>query len=345
MGLSNIFFKGREHKIKLLKGERVREKLTPHFLAFYGLYLIWIIMIVLSIVFIVYSDELSDIFRHPLGAVVGLLQPFSGGSNPITSGIPLLSNWNVLVSSIIGSSVYTLTSKEYLPTILWLMLLFSFSMVISVLRIEWKWPVIMVGTGSLSLAITLALGLPGYATYYIAIGFSILGMFGVEIYRKSHVFYITNYRIITSLRFLGTKENALSYDKINNVVLEQSLFGKIFNFGTLIPITASGLGMGEDMAAVTLGIAGQRGKGTIIGGAITGGRTVGVPRTRSAYALFGISNPREIYNIVSQFVQEYIEAPYLKEMTKELRAIKREIRDDNEEPEGRAEFSKEDPVT
>lgn len=311
-----------ENILDLLEGEKVEKTLRPHVLAFYNLFVIWAIIIGISVLFILYADELSDIFRHPMGGVVGLLLPFSGQmDSSIASMIPLLSDMNAIMGMFFGSMIYTISSQEYLPVLLWTVMIVGVGFGISIFRISWRWIFIMIFVSLISVGITLGLGLPGEATYYIAIVLSIVGIIGVELFRRSHRFYVTNFRIITQLKFIGYKENALSYDKINNIVIEQPLVGRIFNFGTLIPITASGLGMGDDFTAVTLGAAGKKGEGHIIGGAITGGRSINVPRTRSSYALFGVAHPKEIYNIVSGYIQEYVEAPYLKEMSKDLKDI------------------------
>ena len=53
----------------------------------------------------------------------------------------------------------------------------------------------------------------------------------------------------------------------------------------------------------------------------TGTRSVGVPRTRSAYALFGIPHPREVYNLLSGYMHEYVEAPHLMDMKEGIREL------------------------
>lgn len=310
------------HTLELLEGETIEANLRPHVLAFYGLFLIWAVIIALSLIFIVYADELAELFRYPLASVVGLLMPFTGDmDSPWAGMIPVLSDINMFMGMFVGSVIHTISSQEYLPVLLWIVLLVAFGFAISIFRISWRWIFIMNAVGLLSVGITLGLGLPGEATYYIAILLSIAGIGGVELFRRAHRFYVTNFRIITQLKFFGYKENALNYDKINNMVVDQPFIGRIFNFGTLIPITASGLGIGDDFAAVSLGVAGQRGQGPIFGGAVTGGQSVNVPRTRSSYALFGIPNPKKVYNTISKRIQENVEAPYLKEMSKDLKDI------------------------
>lgn len=299
--------------IKLLDGETVLERITPHYLAFYRLYILWAYIGALSILFIVFFDTLLDVLRWPISIVTDLFRQrvFDMG---LLSGASVLDWIPAVMNTIFGQLLYFMSSNEYVIAFLWLAPIILFSTVFSVLRIEWKWIAVMTGVGLASIALTVLLDLPGVAVYYIALAFSVLGCVGVEYFRRCHTFYVTNYRIITELKFIGLNQNTLSYDKINNLIVEQSLIGRIFNFGTVIPITASGLGMGEDSASVSVGAGGRVGKGGFAGAAITGGRSVEVPRTRSQYALFGVTNPKRVYNTLSKFMQEYVEAPYLKDM-------------------------------
>jgi len=306
-------------RIKLLDGEKVNRKITPHFLAFYNLYVLWIYVFVLGALFIYFHDYLLDMMESPAEAIAGLYRPsFELG---FLSTIGLLQLAFSTITSYFNELVSFISDKEHILSLIWLLLLYVFSMLFSIMRIEWKWIVLLVGAGALSIAVTILLDLPEISAYYISMLLSVFGCVGVDLYRRAHSFYLTNYRIITELNFLGFKQNTLGYDKINNLVVEQSALGSLFNFGTVIPITASGLGMGEDSAAVTVGAAGKLGSGPYIAGAVTGGRTVGVPRTRSQYALFGVEDPQEIYNLIVSSMQEYSQAPYLKDMSENLRKM------------------------
>ncbi|MFH1787900.1 MAG: PH domain-containing protein [Candidatus Altiarchaeota archaeon] len=309
-----------DSSLKLLDGEKIYERIIPHFLAFYNLYLIWIYVAFLSALFIIYYDDLLYVLRSPISILTSMFRP-SMGDMGILSGIDLLEVFPIIMNLFFGQIFSFMSSGEYVLAVMWLIPISVFSTAFSVLRIEWKWMPIMMGVAIASIVITVALDLPGVSVYYISLIFSLIGCVGVDVFRKSHRFYVTNYRIITEVKFIGLKQNTLSYDKINNLIVDQPLVGRIFNFGTVIPITASGLGMGEDSASVTIGGGARVGGSGFIGGAITGGRTVGVPRTRSQYALFGVANPKRVYNILSKFMQENVEAPYLKDMSVNIRKM------------------------
>ena len=76
------------------------------------------------------------------------------------------------------------------------------------------------------------------------------------------------------------------------------------------------MGMGEDLAAVSAGIGAN--KGIAAGVAVTGGRTVNVPRSRSQYIMYAVSKPEKIYEAITQSLKESEEAPYLQEIIEKL---------------------------
>jgi len=294
--------------LKLLEDEKILNKLHPHPLAFYDMYAIWLYVIVLTALFVLFGKELSSYVLSNF-QIFNLLQETTKGlDSSFLSDLPVIGS---VIATTDGIAKFL--SKNALVG-LWLLCLFFSSMVIAVLRISWRWVFILLGVGIASIAITQWLELAVVSTYYIAIILSLFGILSVEFYRRAHTFYITNYRIVTELNFGGYKKDELNYDKINNLVLDQSVIGKMFNFGTIIPITASGLGMGEDSAAVTLGMGGQISKGPMIGGAITGSKGMNVPRSRSSYMLFGITNPQSVYDLISRQMHEHLDTPYLRDI-------------------------------
>jgi len=45
---------------------------------------------------------------------------------------------------------------------------------------------------------------------------------------------------------------------------------------------------------------------------------VQVPRPKSMYALFGVTHPKKVQEIISGYMREYVEAPYLKRMEEKM---------------------------
>ena len=301
-------------KLRLMKDEKLKKVLHPHPLSFYDMYFVWVYVILISLLFIVTGEQISEFLGNPMGYV---LEIFVGSSGEVDNSL-LTGNVKDMFSSIHeqAGEVSTFVT-EYSPVCLWITLLVAVSIGFSVMKISFKWIAILFGVGVVSMGLALALGLPAETTYFFGIIFSIIGMILVEKYRRSHIFFVTDYRIVTEVSFIDHKKNELGYDKINNLVLDQSLIARLFNFGTIIPVTASGLGMGSDIAMMTIG-AGRSGAGGMYGGAVTGGRTVQTPRVRSMYGLWGVREPEDIQNMISEYIREYTEAPYLKKMTEHL---------------------------
>ena len=66
---------------------------------------------------------------------------------------------------------------------------------------------------------------------------------------KGHIFIITDHRIILIRKFLGILYREIEFKRITDLVLHQPLFGRIFNYGNLMPVTA-----GVEMGSVRMGI-------------------------------------------------------------------------------------------
>jgi len=145
-----------------------------------------------------------------------------------------------------------------------------------------------------------------------------VGMILTEVYRKRHLYVITNYRIITKKGFIRKEERELMYDKITDVYVDQGILGRIFNFGTVIPISGSGFGLGSDSAYAFGGATAPVGKGTV-GGGFGGGKSVQRPRAATYFSLYGISDPKKMRIIIGNRQLETKEAPILRRIEDLLR--------------------------
>ncbi|MFH1403765.1 MAG: PH domain-containing protein [Candidatus Altiarchaeota archaeon] len=308
-------------KLKLHAGEKMVKILKPHVLSFYDMYFVWAYVILVSVLFLSFGSEISDALGNPVSSVTEfMVASTKGGAESILMPDSISGMFRDVNEQVTGANNMV---NEYAPISLWITLLVAASVVFSVLKISWKWIGILVGVGVGSAFITIALELPAEVTYLFGVLFSVIGILMVDKYRRSHTFFVTNQRIVTQVSFIDHKRNELGYDKINNLIMERTLIARLFNFGTIIPVTASGLGMGSDLAMVTIGAAGSSSSGGMYGGAITGGRTVQTPRVRSMYGLYGVEDPEALQEVISDFMQQYAEAPYLRRMTEQLDEMKR----------------------
>jgi hypothetical protein len=140
---------------------------------------------------------------------------------------------------------------------------------------------------------------------------AIVAMVLTELYRRGHTYIITNYRVITKKGFIRKEERELMYDKITDVYVTQGIFGRIFNFGTVIPITASGFGLGEDSAYAFAGAPVPL-KGATVGGGFAGGKGVQRPRAATYFSLFGVPDPKTVRIMIGNRQLETKEAPVLR---------------------------------
>jgi len=269
--------------LKLNEDEELFLSLRPHPLAFLDFYMIFSYVIIISFIFILYREQILSWLESI--SLLGLL-------------------------------------KDQLFILFWGISIILPFLAIAILKITWRWfffALILVVLGVILVSIY---NLPSYYMQIPSIIASITGLILTEFYRRGHAFYITSQRIISELRFLSYKRRELTYGKINDIALTKGILGRIFNYGTIFPITASGFGLGQDLAIVTTGMGAALKKGVGAGVAVSGGRTISVPRGRSSYVLFGVRKPDEVYETISKHIHGYEEAPYLKKILDELRSQK-----------------------
>jgi len=143
-----------------------------------------------------------------------------------------------------------------------------------------------------------------------------------EIYRRGHTYTVTNYRVITKKDFIRKEEREITYDKITDIYVNQGILGRIFNFGTIILISASGFGLGVDSAqaftATSVPVKGIK----VIGG-FSGAKGVQMPRAATYFALYGIPDPKKARVIIGNRQLESKESPI-------LRRIESLLKDKNE---------------
>jgi|GEM_PF-1766526 len=311
---------GRE--LRLFEGEKVTAVLTPHPISFYSMHLLWVYMILLSAAFFLVSDALTGYVGSPTQAFT--LGFFGKADSPLISKTPIVNVFAPLIDKALGGTLSF--SVKYGIVFFWLTLLFIPSLFYSIMRISWKWTVYTTSSGIASIILVLLSGMPEKTVYVVASVFGVCGMLLVDLYRRGHHYIITNNRLITDVRFIYNVRDDISYDKVNNLVMNQSLLGRIFDFGTVMPLTASGLGTGSDFTAVTIGGGKSFSEGAMVGGALTGGRSINLPRGLSQFSLVGVRHPRTVIDNISEFVHEDNEAPYLKKMSDDMGELLGEVK-------------------
>lgn len=278
---------------ELLENEQVEKKLSPHPLSFMGLQSLCIFLIAWGLIFgwLVNFSEYSSFFREG-GAINFLL---------------LAAVWSIvlLLVGVLASLI----------KVLWrIFFLYLFIVITGIAIVVW-----------LGLYEASSVFLPVFTVIVSIIGFLI-----VELFRRSHQYIISNQRIVFKGGIVTKEQRTLRYDKITDINTKQGILGQIFGFGTIIPISQSGFGLGSDQSFAGGGIQGGGNKKIGLFGFFGGGREVQTPRTRSYYELHGVFPFKDLKKIVENLVQGSVVTPYQQEQVKfqeEQRDLQKEMRD------------------
>jgi len=225
--------------------------------------------------------------------------------------------WGVVVWWLTKFSAYTniFAGNIWYPLILWGLALLLVGVVASLVAIQWSIFFLYLGVfaGGIGLIfwqhwendISLFL-----LVYSIAV--SIGGFLIVELYRRSHKYIITNLRIIFKGGVLTKRERTVRYDKIADIDAKQGILGQIFGFGTIIPVSQSGFGLGSDKSFAAGGVELGTKKARLFGFA-GGGKEIQTPIARSYYELHGVYPYKEVKQLVEDVVQSHVPTQYHKE--------------------------------
>ena len=241
--------------------------------------------------------------------------------------------WGVVVLWLVNVSEYNGVFNEwYMVLVVWGLILLLVGVIASLITIRWSIFFLYLGIVAGGIGLMASLGWLDAAKLFIPIWsvcMSILGFLLVEWYRRSHKYIISNLRIVFSGGIITKRERTLRYDKISDINSEQGILGQIFGFGTIIPISQSGFGLGSDQSFAAGGVKiGEKKVGFF--GLFGGGREVQTPRTRSYYELHGVHPYKEIKKLVESAVQESVITPYQQEQVayqKEQVDVQKQMRD------------------
>ncbi|HDO19656.1 MAG TPA: hypothetical protein ENG74_02910 [Thermoplasmatales archaeon] len=263
----------REKEEILLKDEHIEKILTPHPLSFMGLQSLWI-------------------FYLLWGFLLWWISSFSQYAY-------IFNNWLVLLA------------------VWWGIVLFA-GVVASLTAIRWRFFFMYLAILSLGTVLCWYFGwlfdAGSLKTFILLYSLCISALIALVVYAyvRSHKYIITNLRIIFKGGILKKRERTLRYDKVTDVDGSQGILGQIFDFGTIIPITQSGFGLGTDQSFAAGGVE-AKGKKLGLFGLAGGGKEVTTPRARSYYELHGVYPYRDVRRLIEELVQGHVIIPYQKE--------------------------------
>jgi len=242
--------------------------------------------------------------------------------------------WGVLIGWLANFSEYVELFSEYWAVILaWSLVLLVAGIVASITAIRWRifFFYLAVVAGGIGLMYWQGGWLTNAKIFipFYSVAVSIIGFLLVEWYRRSHKYIISNQRIVFRGGVVTKEERTLRYDKITDLNTKQGIIGQIFGFGTIIPISQSGFGLGSDQSFAGGGVQLGQKKAKFFGLA-GGGKEVQTPRARTYYELHGVHPFKDVKKLVEEMVQGSVMTGYQQEQVefqKEQVDIQKQMRD------------------
>ena len=242
--------------------------------------------------------------------------------------------WGVLVLWIINASEWQIYfADNFLFSLsFWGIGLLLAGIVASLITVRWSIFILYACIFGSGTGFIFWLGLQDITGVFIpvyTIFISILGFILVEFYRRSHKYIISNQRLLFKGGIVTKRERSLRYENIVEFDSEQGILGQIFSFGTIIPQTPSGVGIGSDnvMAGGGIAIGGKKGK---LFGIVGGGKEIQTPRTRSYYELHGIYPFKDVKQLLESYKRSTAPTTHHEEQVafqKEQVDIQKQMRD------------------
>ena len=166
----------------------------------------------------------------------------------------------------------------------------------ALLRLEWR-PFFAFSVASAALAAFCHNVMPLVdLSYQLGIWISLLMLCHKEYQRVSTQYILTNHRLVLNHQGRGQTVRSLFLSNIQDVILQTSIVGNFLDYGTVVPLTASGIGTGQSTstAALQTGLGGRFRLG--LGAAQSEGKTTA--NASPEYALVCIPKARQAYKMI-----------------------------------------------
>ncbi len=250
------------YRLHLLSNEKIEREARPHFIAFIDLYFIWAALILISLIGLSFKGAMTN-------AVNGTF------FKEFVISIPADRTELVLCSLI--NFLVALIPVRYM----------------SYYKITARWIYLIMGICGISLILSIFSNLSPNIIYALPHAIGFLGISQVEIYRRAHKFFVTNRRLVFVRDYIiMTKDDTtMYYTHINSVTLKQTTLEAFFRCGTVIPVTSSGMNLGEEIQ--------QMNPGLFFFGFSTG-RGKLLPRAIPFLCFYSVSRPHEVRRLIDE---------------------------------------------
>jgi membrane protein YdbS with pleckstrin-like domain len=128
---------------------------------------------------------------------------------------------------------------------------------------------------------------------------SILLLIVADLSRISHLYLLTDKRVVVRGGILKKDERELGYEAITDLGFKQGLFGRLFNYGNLTPVTQSGMGIETKTTGAGGGVL-KNIKSWAFFGVFGGAKTTQEIGGRTYYILFGVKPFKLIRELVER---------------------------------------------
>lgn len=188
---------------------------------------------------------------------------------------------------------------------------------IAVAAIKWRVFFAYMAVGLAVLGVSFATDWPAELDIAVLLAIaSIPLLISTEWSRSSHNYHITNLRILFAGGTFIRKERQLKFEAITDLDGSQGPFARLLDYGTLIPVTQSGFGLGADTSQAQVMVGAGAKKAGVAGGigvAAGGGKEVQTGRARTFHQLTGVRPYGETKYLLERLIQEATSTPYLRE--------------------------------
>ncbi|RLF16717.1 MAG: hypothetical protein DRJ66_02770 [Thermoprotei archaeon] len=242
----------------------------------------------------------EKVLRELKPTIISFISFYAVYGYPLFISLLLMITWNDIVGYIQRLPQFLISKIPLHILIIWL-IVFIPGLIIALSRVDIKVFLVYL---TVSICFT-ALSLAGFdfrrAILYGVMPISLLSLIAVELYRHGITYILTDYRIIIRKRFLLYEERSIPYDKIVDLFLIKGILGRIFNYGTILPITPSMVGLSMNTSTLSFGTTSGSSPGivTLIGGA----KSRIVPYWLPPFVLYGVPEPEGVYRFILEKIR------------------------------------------
>jgi len=272
-------------EISLLEGEEVRMKMRPHFLSFFHMYILCLVLMIMGAMMYIFFETpewKDDVAGEYLSDVsIGPVEAEAAAAAFIWAAF-------LLVIGFLAMHFWLDKGGKKLFALNFLIVIIGIGGLVAYGKYEdsegvndlYKW---------FLPAISIALG--------------VLGFFGITYYRRGFRYTLTNLRLVISRHFFTIEQRVVRYSHIEDIAVQQGVIGRIFGYGTVIPITGSGLGTGSDQSIAIAGASTEI-AGIQMGAAGGSKKSMTTSKASPEDCLFGVKHPIKVREAISQYMHE-----------------------------------------